>query len=593
MYRVNQNSQRAGDPIPLLTNIPTWNPTRLPSVSPSSFAQADDNFTLSPMSDAGVDVVRYGLVQDRMDGTYQAMICPVVSGTYEVHVLLGGQGVSNQPFQILDKWHSQQTPMGLGSHIGQYVGNSPYALSVRHSLASGITTTAEGPGLVSATVGVPVSFTVTVRDPWNNVLRLSSPTVFVAAHLDRTPGAKVTIHNFNNGSYNVEYIPLLKGPNLVSVRVDGFHIRDSPFTVPVLDGSTSAIHSYATGPGLLSGVAGSPSYFLVYAYDLDNNRKESRSDVYTFTVTGANLVSSTQMLPCPSPPQSDHAICDALDAEAGLYFGVFTPTAAGTNTVRVFLETDIAVIAGYLNSRALAVSPAVELQTSGFTQTVRPSGPVATYSDVTGQFAFLLNSLRSPLSPPSGTLYDNVAGVTATVHVQTRDAFRNLVTVGGQSLELALLGVAGQWGTEEPFTPLQGRANEYYYKGAFFSNSFLCLFLIRVFSRLLRWIPPSVRQRVRPRGRLLCGIVLRPLERPVRDASVAGPGRSQRHLFQRHHFRSPERCGPQRLVLRALQAGHRTKSGHYCIMDRGRRRCARGQGRRRAGQLRRPLSEQD
>ncbi len=385
MYRVNQNSQRVGDPIPLLTNVPTRAPTLLPSMAPSSFAQADVNFTLSPVSDAGVDVVRYGLVQDRLDGTYQAMICPVVSGTYEVHVLLGGKGVSNQPFQILDKWHSQQIPMGLGSHIGQYIGNSPYALRVRHSIASGITSTAAGPGLLGATVGVPVSFMVTIRDPWDNVLRLSSPTAFVAAHLDRTPSAKVTIHNYNNGSYNIEYVPLLKGPNLLSVRIDGFHIRGSPFTVPVLDGSTSAVYSYATGPGLLSGVAGSPSYFLVYSYDLDNNRKDSRSDVYTFTVTGANLVLSTQMLPCPSPPQNDHAICDALDTEAGHYFGVFTPTFAGVNTVRVFLETDSTVIAGYLNNRALATSPAVELLTSGFTQTVVSSGPFATNSDVTGE----------------------------------------------------------------------------------------------------------------------------------------------------------------------------------------------------------------
>jgi hypothetical protein len=43
-----------------------------------------------------------------------------------------------------------------------------------------------------------------------------------------------------------------------------------------------------------------------------------------------------------------------------------------------------------------------------------------------------------------GTLYDNVAGVPATVSLQLRDYYRNKLNAGGRNLELALLGVGGE-----------------------------------------------------------------------------------------------------------------------------------------------------
>ncbi len=132
--------------------------------------------------------------------------------------------------------------------------------------------------------------------------------------------------------------------------------------------------------------------------------------------------------------------------------------------------------------------------------------------------ASLINSGITPDS--TGTLYDNIAGVTGTVRIQTRDVFRNLITIGGHSLELALLGVAVQWGTEEPFTPLQGRANEYYYRGA--SELLVISFIFYLSPRLLRWISSTVRHCVRPRGRLLRADLFRPVERTVRHAAVSG-----------------------------------------------------------------------
>jgi hypothetical protein len=42
-----------------------------------------------------------------------------------------------------------------------------------------------------------------------------------------------------------------------------------------------------------------------------------------------------------------------------------------------------------------------------------------------------------------GTIYDNTAGIPASVQMQTRDYFQNKLITGGRSLELAILGVGG------------------------------------------------------------------------------------------------------------------------------------------------------
>ncbi len=390
--------------------LPTFQPTRTPSLSPSrtpslqpsrsptSRAPTQTPSSMFPTSapttdaawydpgppDSGVEVVRYGQVLDRGDGSYVAQICPLVAGRYEVHVLLNGEGVSNQPFQLLNPLLSRTEPQGLGSHMGDYIDGSPYELVVKHGLASAVTSTAEGPGLLGATVGVPVSFMVTVRDPYDNVLRSPGLVSVVSAKLDRSPSAWVSVWDLHNGSYIVEYIPQLDGPNLVSVRVNGSQILHSPFSVPVLDGATSADNSYAVGPGLVVGTTGETSYFEVFAFDLLGNRKTTSDDLFTFTVSGANSVDYTAFQSCPQPPQPDHPICSATDALRGHYFAHYVPVNAGPDVVQVFQGDDAA--ATPLSRRALsAVAAPVGLRNAVFRPTVLPSAPKATATDISGE----------------------------------------------------------------------------------------------------------------------------------------------------------------------------------------------------------------
>ena len=46
--------------------------------------------------------IQYGSIYDENNGNYTATICAKKAGTYEIHVLLRGEGVSNQPTSFVN-----------------------------------------------------------------------------------------------------------------------------------------------------------------------------------------------------------------------------------------------------------------------------------------------------------------------------------------------------------------------------------------------------------------------------------------------------------------------------------------------------------
>jgi hypothetical protein len=438
--RVDYSFVYEGTPRLQSEGTPTFNPTQMPTLPPTAYN--DSSFErASPPIETAQEVIRYGVVKDLNNGTYSVTICPVIAGLYEVHVLLNSKGISNQPFRILDRAASWLDPMGKGSYTGQYVADSPYTLSVSHSTASAYTSTAVGVGLKGATVGIPVSFMVTVRDSWDNVLISQGLNVPLSVSLDRTPNATVSIWNYNNGSYNVEYIAIASGDNLVSIKISNAHIRNSPFTVPFLDGKSSEIYSYAIGKGLHVGTAGIPSYFEVYAYDIDNNRKTNPFDQYSYIVNGNNNITGI-LTPCPKPPISNHEVCDSIDTAEGHYFGAFTALNTGFSVVSVFLDD-------------LELGTSSELNNSPFSVRTFPNSPHAEGTDI------------------RGIIYDNIAGVDAFVTLQLRDSYGvlsekhggNKLESGGHYNEMALLGVGVEWGTIRPWGTTPGLQDSYHYRG--------------------------------------------------------------------------------------------------------------------------------
>eukprot|EP01038_Epipyxis_sp_PR26KG_P006752 gene6752-9253_t len=462
MYRVDQFDTFNGIAIPI-ASIPTSRPSASPT--DNSYHHLTDYYNngtnklyfnlndSSPLSDALQEVVRDGIVTDHQNGNYTYRICPVISGLYEIHVLLMGDGVSNQPFQILQKLQSYKVPQGKGSYMGQYVDMSPYELVVSHSDANAMTSTAHGPGLVGAVIGVPISFMVTVRDAWDNILFDKFKPIKISVKLILSPNATINVWDYHNGSFNVEYIAQVSGNNSINVYVNGNQIKDSPFVVPVIDGKTSADYTYAIGNGLYNGVTGQVSYFEVFAYDLSGNRKTTTNDLYVFAINGTNNITGT-MLPCPFPPDTDHPICSGGDVQSGgHYYGFFTPLYSGDITVRIYLQINSSdsrddYRRGLSSLNNIELSHLKELSNSPFRALIKSS------------------SIKAELTDVSGTLYDTIAGKDSFVFLQTRDYFTNKILIGGAIIEQAILGVAVQWGTIQPWDGfVQGYPNQYYYKG--------------------------------------------------------------------------------------------------------------------------------
>ena len=424
-YRVAFNRETIGK-LSSATAIPTFRPTFAPTFAISKEYE----------SDAGYDIIRYGISSDLSNGNYSIQICPIIAGTYELHLLLKGKGISNQPFRILDTAVSINQPMGNGSYYGQYIADSPYRLNVRHTKASLMTSTVEGDGLVSATVAVTSSFMLTVRDAFDNVLVDNYLKPNVTIRLDKSPYAPVKVWDYKNGSYLLQYTPLLSGENILSVMIDGSQIYGSPYYIPTAVGITNASYSYAEGPGLVLGTTGKISYFTLYSYDIHRNRKTDYKDVYFFEVSGANNFTG-YMQPCPFPRDPNHPICNEFDELPGYYWANFIPKYTGMIRINVYLVDP-------LNSQSI-----IEISNSPFHASISPSEPKAEFTDI------------------FGVLYENIAGVPATISLQLRDYWRNELYSSGYDVECAILGVGVNWGRQQPWNDTQGLPSEYNYKGFF------------------------------------------------------------------------------------------------------------------------------
>jgi hypothetical protein len=240
----------------------------MPSFSPA-FGTPSSAFAKHPVSEDtehALPIVRQSDVVDLGNGNYTVRLCPVIAGYHEVHVLLNAQGVSNMPQRILDRAISRTQAMGRESYTGQYVDSSPYLAIVKNGKPNAFTSTAEGKGTHTASVGVAAEVIVTVRDAWDNVyLKNASYNLHVTASLLRSPTSNIGIWNFNNGSHKVTYFATKFGENVLSIYVNNFEVKGSPFTVNVIDGPASSNYSYADGLGTSVSTVNQSNYFVVYS----------------------------------------------------------------------------------------------------------------------------------------------------------------------------------------------------------------------------------------------------------------------------------------------------------------------------------------
>ena len=176
--------------------------------------------------------------QDLGNGYYWVSMVPHNAGINRLFLLLKSIGPT-----------SAYTP-----YVASHIANSPYQLVIQHNVAYGPTCTTVGPGISTATVGYQTSFYVTTYDQWNNrVLSGSYNLSVVALAAQQVHGVVV---NYGNGTSLVLYTPHSSGLNRLVVRVNGRHVRGSPFQVNVMDGDNKANTSIPTGEGLYTAMAG-------------------------------------------------------------------------------------------------------------------------------------------------------------------------------------------------------------------------------------------------------------------------------------------------------------------------------------------------
>jgi hypothetical protein len=103
------------------------------------------------------------------------------------------------------------------------------------SAADARTTRMYGPGLESATVAVPTSFTIEARNIDRQLIRVGGePFLLRVEHSSAVdhPLLQTVIDN-DDGTYTAKYTPVKEGPHTVRVLLRGEHVAQSPVTVQV------------------------------------------------------------------------------------------------------------------------------------------------------------------------------------------------------------------------------------------------------------------------------------------------------------------------------------------------------------------------
>ncbi|XP_067145239.1 filamin-A-like [Centruroides vittatus] len=132
------------------------------------------------------------IITDNRDGTVSIKYDPKVEGVHELHIKYNHEHVQGSPY----KFHIDNISSG-------YV-------------------TACGEGLARGNAGDPCNFIVYTRGGTN-----------LSVHVDGPTKSEVNCHDNKDGSVSVSYIPPAPGEYKVSVKLDGKHIKDSPYTVKI------------------------------------------------------------------------------------------------------------------------------------------------------------------------------------------------------------------------------------------------------------------------------------------------------------------------------------------------------------------------
>eukprot|EP01087_Luapelamoeba_hula_P017398 TRINITY_DN547_c0_g1_i1.p1 TRINITY_DN547_c0_g1~~TRINITY_DN547_c0_g1_i1.p1 ORF type:complete len:2178 (+),score=469.78 TRINITY_DN547_c0_g1_i1:249-6782(+) len=234
-------------------------------------------------------------IKDKDDGTYDASYKPLKPGKYSLNVTVDGNNVKDSPFLV--KVASK-------------------GVSASHTVAS-------GHGLTAAVAGEPTDVTVTTQDDLGNVIH--DLEVAIEAKLkphgekegESTP---VSVHDNNDGTYKLGYVPAKAGPLDLSITCNGKDIAHSPFKVDVAAGAVKPSKSEAEGPGLEKATSGEPAQFVVRLKDEQGNVLRDTKDA---------VVEATLHVKGGESGESGDVKATITPSDDGTFKGEYVPKKAG------------------------------------------------------------------------------------------------------------------------------------------------------------------------------------------------------------------------------------------------------------------------
>lgn len=202
--------------------------------------------------------------------------------------------VAEDEYQIkplLDAIDINQTPdehsiMAYVSYFRDYVEKNEELLAT----PAASYTTADGPGVEGGRARVRNPIYIRTKnckgDPTNSsghaglfFVDIKGPA-YLKEEIQPEP-----IKDLENGDYETAYVPEKAGRYIVSVKIKGQDIHQSPFDV-LFEGS-SAANTWAEGPGLVGGRTGKDLPFTIHGIDADGKPcAEDGTDPYTIKITG-------------------------------------------------------------------------------------------------------------------------------------------------------------------------------------------------------------------------------------------------------------------------------------------------------------------
>eukprot|EP01097_Dermamoeba_algensis_P011897 TRINITY_DN938_c0_g1_i1.p1 TRINITY_DN938_c0_g1~~TRINITY_DN938_c0_g1_i1.p1 ORF type:complete len:1157 (+),score=374.89 TRINITY_DN938_c0_g1_i1:50-3472(+) len=240
-------------------------------------------------------------VVDNKDGTYSVTYEPNVVGEHKVDVTLNNIPIKDAPFFVnIERGENDPDPANFIAY---------------------------GPGLEGGNNVEPAVFTVQSANSKGEKLHTGGHPVEVEVFGPNGAECQVSVHDNNDGTYTVQYQPVDPGNHRVDVVLKSKipmyydHIRDSPFTVPIVHG-TDPSKSKCYGPGLTEAYDTLPAEFKIQAKDRDGNNMPHGGDPFEVNVTG------------PSGPVP----VEIKDNGDGTYDVVYNPTEHGPHDIDVKLR---------------------------------------------------------------------------------------------------------------------------------------------------------------------------------------------------------------------------------------------------------------